>query len=70
MSTSEEQSRSAWRQLEHEWAQAQEAWRDSTTEYFAGHLWEPLQGEVEAYQRALEMLSETLRAAQQVANMD
>lgn len=67
MNDAQEQSHSSWRQLEHEWSQAQEAWRDSTTEYFANHFWEPLQGETEAYQRALENLLEVLRAAQEAA---
>ncbi|MDZ7379133.1 MAG: hypothetical protein ONB06_07265 [candidate division KSB1 bacterium] len=67
MSEAQAQSHSSWRQLEHEWSQAQEHWRDSTTQYFARHFWEPLEGETEAYQRALESLIETLQAAQQVA---
>lgn len=67
MSNAQEQSHSSWRQLEHEWSQAREAWRDSTTEYFANYFWEPLESETEAYQRALASLLETLRAAQREA---
>jgi uncharacterized protein YukE len=65
MSDAQGQSASAWRQLEGEWAEACEQWHDSTADFFARHYWEPLEAETESFQRALEELMETLRAAQE-----
>ena len=65
MSDAQEHSHAAWQQLAYEWGRAQEAWHDSTTDYFATHFWEPLQSETRSYQRALESLSDTLRAARE-----
>ncbi len=57
------QSASAWRQMRAEWDEARESWHDSTTDFFARHYWEPLEDETESFQRGLEELMETLRAA-------
>ena len=61
MSDLPEQSRSNWRQLEYEWQQTRERWRDSTTDYFASHFLEPIESETQGCSRALETLMETLR---------
>jgi len=63
----QDQSRAAWQQLDEEWQMAQEAWADSTTEYFSAEFWTPLQSEAAAYLRAVAELAETLRAAQRAA---
>lgn len=67
MSDLPEQSRANWRQLEYEWQQARERWRDSTTDYFASHFLEPIESESQGCSRALEALMETLRQAQREA---
>jgi hypothetical protein len=67
MSDAPEQSRAAWRQLEHEWHRAQEGWRDSTTQFFAAQFWSPLERETQGYLRELETLMEVLHQAQQEA---
>lgn len=64
MRDAQEQSHANWRQLQHEWQQAQEGWHDITTACFAAHFWEPLASETKDYLRALNALMETLRAAQ------
>ncbi len=63
MNDASERSRSAWRQLEHEWGQTQERWRDSASDYFEEHYWTPLEDEARNYARALEALMEVLEAA-------
>ena len=50
----------AWRQLEQEWQAVQERWHDSSTEYFAGNLWEPLATDVQAYLQAVDSLEAVL----------
>jgi hypothetical protein len=62
-----EQAHSRWRQMEYEWYDARQAWRDSTTEFFAAHCWQQLERETMGYITALERLIEILRAAQQQA---
>ena len=65
MSDLPELSRSNWRQLQYEWQQARERWRDSTTDYFASHFLEPTESETQNCWRSLEALMETLGRAQQ-----
>lgn len=62
-----EASDSAWRQLEGEWAEAREAWHDSTADYFAAHFWGPLESETERFTRELERLRQVLEMAQSIA---
>lgn len=63
-----EASYSAWRQLDGEWDETREAWHDSTTDYFAAHFWEPLEGETDRFTRELERLMQTLEMAQRIAS--
>lgn len=67
MDNAQELSHSAWRQLAHEWSEAQEAWHDSTTEYFEHYFANPLESETGTFQRALESLLATLQAAREAA---
>lgn len=67
MSDAQAQSQASWRQMEHTWDQAREAWHDSTTDYFEAHLWAPLADASEAYLRAVDELLAVLQAAHDAA---
>ena len=67
MDNAQELSNSAWMQLAYEWGNTQEAWHDSTTEYFEHYFASPLESEAGTFQRALASLFTTLQAAQEAA---
>lgn len=62
-----EASHAAWRQLESEWEETREVWRDSTGDYFAAHFWGSLEAETERLTQELERLRQVLEMAQSAA---
>lgn len=68
MSEAQEQSRSAWQQLEYEWQLAHTVWRDGTTDYFEANFVEPLAMEYHSYSRVLEEVMEAVRHARALAS--
>lgn len=67
MDDAQKLSHANWRQMEFEWQQAQNGWRDSTTEYFRRRFWDPLEYGMRDYLQALDYLTEILREAQEEA---
>ena len=67
MDDAQELSYTNWRHMEFEWRQAQTGWQDSTTSYFTGRFWNPLEFEMKDYLQALDYLMEILREAQEEA---
>ncbi len=67
MAQAEEQSRWAWQIWQEEWNRSREVWNDTTADYFQAHFVDPMEGETQAFQRALESLLGTLRRARDEA---